>query len=121
LATNSVLADEQNRLNKKAAADHSGGMPEFEPTAEQREIVYKASGLPHADICCLIRTRAQAKASIRRRCASISLKSLRRPRWRLQRGSKHVKALTLGRLPTLSLGVAPRTMGRQSCLVVCAT
>ena len=29
-----------------------GGMPPFEPTAEQREIVYKASGfcLPHTDI-----------------------------------------------------------------------
>jgi hypothetical protein len=32
------LADEQNRVNKK------GGMPAFEPTAEQREIVERAAG-----------------------------------------------------------------------------
>jgi len=40
--------------------------PPFEPTAEQREIVYNASGfgLPQTDICCLIKNRARAKASI---------------------------------------------------------
>ena len=32
------LADEQNRVNKK------GGMPAFEPTAEQREIFERAAG-----------------------------------------------------------------------------
>jgi len=55
---NVTIADEQNRINKK------GGMPPFEPTVEQREIVYKASsfGLPQTDICCLIKNPRAGKS-----------------------------------------------------------
>jgi len=43
-------ADAENEINKKA------GMPAFEPTAEEREIVYQCSGfgMPQTDICHLI-------------------------------------------------------------------
>jgi len=39
-------------------------MPAFEPTAEQREIAYKASGfgLPQTDICCLIKNPRTGKS-----------------------------------------------------------
>src|SRR5262249_42866342 len=38
-----LMRDGQNRLNKKGRGNNGGGMPEFEPTAEQREIVSRAT------------------------------------------------------------------------------
>jgi hypothetical protein len=59
------IAPGQNPLNKKGKGHNGGGMPDFKPTAEHREILYKASGfgLPQRDICCLVNASPRPRRS----------------------------------------------------------